>query len=174
MTWTATATATSSSVPPTRPRAASILWGSPSGLTGGTALDGYGHAPQVGDFDGDGKADLALFGDADVEGDDPVTQPGALFKGPVSREGTPAERLHFMDKSEWWGYGDDGPGCAEDDSCVDGPDSISGPVSGRTVGDVNGDKRQDIAIWQYEGDGVWGDHVLLGGDAGLQDDGHDR
>ncbi|WP_314178079.1 hypothetical protein [Streptomyces winkii] len=144
-----------------------ILWGSPSGPSGGTALDGYGHTPQAGDFDGDGKDDLALFGDADVEGDDPVTQPAALFKGPVSRDGSPAERLDFMDKSEWWGYGDDGPGCAEDDSCVDGPSSISGPVTAKAVGDVNGDKRKDIAIWQYEGDGVWGNHVLLGGKAGF-------
>ncbi|MFC4494570.1 FG-GAP-like repeat-containing protein [Streptomyces ovatisporus] len=149
------------------PSGSVILWGSASGPTGGTALDGYGRTPQAGDFDGDGKTDLALFGDADVAGDDPVTQPAALFKGPVSRDGSPAERLDFMDKSEWWGYGDDGPGCAEDDSCVDGPSSISGPVRAGAVGDVDGDKRQDIAIWQYEGDGVWGNHVLLGGEAGF-------
>ncbi|SCK06353.1 FG-GAP-like repeat-containing protein [Streptomyces sp. WMMB 322] len=144
-----------------------ILWGSPSGPSGGTALDGYGWTPQAGDFDGDGTTDLALFGDGDLGGDDPVTQPGALFKGPISRDGSPAERLDFMDRSEWWGYGDDGPGCAEDDSCVDGPSSISGPVTAKAVGDVNGDDRQDIVIWQYEGDGVWGNHILLGGKAGF-------
>ncbi|QPP08130.1 hypothetical protein G4Z16_18925 [Streptomyces bathyalis] len=149
------------------PSGSVILWGSPSGPTGGTALGGYGHTPQVGDFDGDGKADLALFGDAEVEGDDPVAHPGALFKGPISRDGSPAERQSFMDKSEWWGYGDEGPGCAEDDSCIDGPSSISGPVTAQAVGDVNGDERQDIAVWQYEGDGVWGNHVLLGGKAGF-------
>ncbi len=149
------------------PSGSVIMWGSPSGLSGGTALDGYGGTPQAGDFDGDGKTDLALFGEGDVGGDDPEAQAAALFKGPIARDGSPAERLDFMDRSEWWGYGDDGPGCAEDDSCVDGPASVSGPVTANAVGDVNGDKRQDIAIWQYEGDGVWGNHVLLGGGAGF-------
>ena len=144
-----------------------VLWGSAKGLTGGTALPGYERAPQVGDFDGDGKADLALFGAADVEGDDPVTQSATLFKGPVSRDGKPAAKSDFLDPSEWWGYDDDGAACAENDSCVDGPDSVSGPVLPKAVGDVNGDKHDDIAVWQYDGDGVWGNHVLLGGAKGF-------
>ncbi|MFE9250203.1 FG-GAP-like repeat-containing protein [Streptomyces sp. NPDC007088] len=148
-----------------------VLWGSASGLTGGTALAGFGTAPQVGDFDGDGKADLALFGAADVDGDDPSTQQAGLWKGPVSRAGEPAARLDFLDPSQWWGYGDDGAACAKDDSCVSGPHSVAGPVEPKAVGDVNGDHRQDVAVWEYEGDGVWANHVLLGGPTGFKDGG---
>ncbi|RII17672.1 FG-GAP repeat protein [Streptomyces sp. YIM 130001] len=145
-----------------------VLWGSADGLTGGTALPGFERAPQVGDFDADGKADLALFGAADVEGDDPVTQSANLFKGPISRDGKPTEKLDFLDPSEWWGYDDDGEACADTDSCVDGPESISGPVLPKAVGDVNGDKHDDIAVWTYSGDGVWANHVLLGGAKGFK------
>ncbi|MEU6734037.1 FG-GAP and VCBS repeat-containing protein [Streptomyces physcomitrii] len=148
-----------------------VLWGSPSGLSGGTALAGFGQAPQTGDFDGDGQADLALFGDAEVEGDDPVTQQANLWKGPLTRAGKPAQVLDFLDKSQWWGYGDEGPGCDTDDSCVDGPHSLGGPVEAKAVGDVDGDRRDDIAVWEYEGDGVWGNHVLLGGATGFKNSG---
>ncbi|WP_419992728.1 FG-GAP repeat domain-containing protein [Streptomyces boninensis] len=144
-----------------------VLWGSADGLTGGTALPGFERAPQVGDFDADGKADLALFGAAEVAGDDPVKQPANLWKGPISRDGKPTKKLDFLDPSEWWGYDDDGAGCADTDSCIDGPDSISGPVLPKAVGDVNGDKHDDIAVWTYDGDGVWGNHVLLGGAKGF-------
>lgn len=148
-----------------------VLWGSASGLTGGTALAGFERAPQVGDFDGDGKADLALFGAADVEGDDPVKQAANLWKGPIARDGKPAAKSDFLDPSEWWGYDDDGAGCATTDSCIDGPDSISGPVLPKAVGDVNGDRHDDIAVWRYDGDGVWGNHVLLGSGTGFTDSG---
>ncbi|MFF1922071.1 FG-GAP-like repeat-containing protein, partial [Streptomyces sp. NPDC058221] len=115
-----------------------VVWGSPSGLTGGTAIAGFGRTPQVGDFDGDGKADLALFADAETDGDDSVPQQANLWKGPVSRAGEPTARLDFLDKSEWWGYDSDGAGCATDDSCVNGPHSLSGPNTAESVGDVNG------------------------------------
>ncbi|MFF2852440.1 FG-GAP repeat protein [Streptomyces sp. NPDC058001] len=145
-----------------------VLWGSASGLTGGTAIAGHGRTPQVGDFDGDGRADLALFGAAKVQGDDPVRQSAALWKGPISRQGTPAAKLDFLNKSQWWGYENDGAACATNDTCVDGPHSTSGPTVAKAVGDVNGDHRDDIAVWQYEGDGVWGTHVLLGAGTGFQ------
>ncbi|NEC13222.1 VCBS repeat-containing protein [Streptomyces sp. SID8014] len=146
-----------------------ILWGSPKGLTGGTAVAGFGQTPQTGDFDGDGQADLALFGPAEVGGDDPVTQEARLLKGPLTREGTPAEQLDFLDRSQWWGYDSDGPACADDDSCVDGPTSVGGPVRPKAVGDVNGDGSDDLVTWLYEGDGVWAHHLFTGSATGFRD-----
>ncbi|NLU71871.1 hypothetical protein HCC61_04090 [Streptomyces sp. HNM0575] len=133
-----------------------ILWGSSKGLTGGTAIPSYGTSPQIGYFDGDGNADLALLGypDPDEIGDIPAAQPAALWKGPVSRKGTPAKRLDFLDESEW------GEG-------TNGPKSVRGPSMARAVGDVNGDNRQDIAVWLNDGDGLWNGDVLLGGDSGF-------
>ncbi|MFD7920993.1 FG-GAP-like repeat-containing protein [Streptomyces sp. NPDC059740] len=145
-----------------------ILWGSPTGLTGGTEIKGYGQTPTVGDFDGDGKADLALFGDPGSYGDDPPAQPAALWKGPVSRTtGQPAGKLNFLDKSEWWGYDDNGAACADDDSCINGPHSVAGPVIAKATGDVNGDGREDIVAGVYDGDGMWQNHVLLGSPDGF-------
>ncbi|MZD09225.1 hypothetical protein GTW43_29715 [Streptomyces sp. SID5785] len=146
-----------------------IVWGSASGLTGGTDLPGYGRAPQAGDFDGDGTTDLALFAGVGSYGDDPIAQETALWKGPISRAGKPASTGDFMDRSTWWGYGDaDGPACADTDECVDGPHSISGPATGKAVGDVNGDGRDDIAFLNYDGDGMWANSVLYGGAAGFK------
>lgn len=131
-----------------------ILWGSAKGLTGGTAVPEYGTTPQIGDFDGDGQADLALLGDPGSSGDDPVGQPAALWKGPLTRSGTPAKKLDFLDKSEW----DD-----ENNSAT----SISGPSTARGVADVNGDGRQDLVFWRYEGDGVYSSDALLGSPSGF-------
>ncbi|MGY1437176.1 FG-GAP repeat domain-containing protein [Streptomyces reniochalinae] len=131
-----------------------ILWGSAKGLTGGTAIPGFGTTPQIGDFDGDKQADLALLGDPGSSGDDPVKQPAALWKGPVTRSGTPAKKLDFLDRSEW----DD-----ENNSAT----SISGPSTVRGVADVNGDGRQDLTFRRYEGDGVYSSDALLGSPSGF-------
>ncbi|NGO11166.1 hypothetical protein G5C60_27080 [Streptomyces sp. HC44] len=144
-----------------------ILWGSPSGLTGGTNIAGYGDAPQAGDFDGDGTTDLALFAEQALGGDDPEGAPATLWKGPVSRSGTPAATLNILDKSQWWGYDADDASCVTNGGCEDGPDSITGPIVSGQVGDINGDDKDDIVQWHYTGDGTWGNRVLYGGGSGF-------
>ncbi|BBC36135.1 hypothetical protein SGFS_074290 [Streptomyces graminofaciens] len=149
------------------PAGSVVLWGSKSGLTGGTNLAGYGAAPQAGDFDGDGKTDLALFSVKDVGGDDPEGSPAALWKGPISRAGKPAAVLPLLDKSLWWGWEADDASCNTKGGCEDGPSSITGPVVSGQVGDVNGDGRDDIVQWHYTGDGTWGNRLLLGAASGF-------
>lgn len=149
-----------------------ILWGSKDGLTGGTKIATYGFAPQAGDFDGDGTTDLALFTGAGHHGDDPIGQRAKLWKGPLTRTGTPAKKLDFMEKSQWSSYEDSerpSPACVRDhDVCIDGPSSVSGPVGPQGVGDINGDGRADIVMNDYAGDGVWSNSVLYGSPAGFE------
>ncbi|MGW0844524.1 hypothetical protein ACWD26_31185 [Streptomyces sp. NPDC002787] len=144
-----------------------IVWGSASGLTGGTNIAGLGAAPQAGDFDGDGKTDLALFSAQSVGGDEPEGAPAALWKGPISRTGKPTAVLNLLDKSLWWGWEEDDASCATGGGCENGPSSITGPVVSGQVGDVNGDGRDDLVQWHYTGDGTWGNRLLLGGSSGF-------
>ncbi|MEV0553963.1 FG-GAP and VCBS repeat-containing protein [Streptomyces sp. NPDC050597] len=140
-----------------------ILWGSASGLTGGTAIAGYGQSPTAGDFDGDGKTDLALFEQVTSFGDEAPSSAAAVWKGPISRTGTPTAVLPVLDKSLWWGYDADDASCATNGGCEEDADSISGPYTSTETGDVNGDGKDDIVVWDYKGDGVYGNRLLLGG-----------
>ncbi|WP_179201290.1 FG-GAP-like repeat-containing protein, partial [Streptomyces scabiei] len=115
-----------------------ILWGSASGLTGGIGI-AYGAVPQAGDFDGDGKTDLALFSAQRVSGDDPSGAPAALWKGPIKRDGKPTAVLPLLDRSLWWGWSEEDDSCETGGGCENGPASITGPVVSGEVGDFDGD-----------------------------------
>ncbi|MGW3424543.1 FG-GAP and VCBS repeat-containing protein [Streptomyces phaeochromogenes] len=142
-----------------------ILWGSASGLTGGTAIAGYGQTPTAGDFDGDGKTDLALFEQVSSFGDEAPSSAATVWKGPISRAGQPTGTLPVLDKADWWGYDADDASCATNGGCEEDGDSISGPFASSETGDINGDGKDDIVVWDYQGDGVWGNRLLLGGGA---------
>ena len=142
-----------------------ILWGSASGLTGGTAIAGYGQTPTAGDFDGDGKTDLALFEQVSSFGDEAPSSAATVWKGPISRAGQPTATLPVLDKADWWGYDADDASCATNGGCEEDGDSISGPFASSETGDINGDGKDDIVVWDYQGDGVWGNRLLLGGGA---------
>lgn len=99
-----------------------VLWGSSTGLSGGTTLPG-GWGLHGGDFDGDGQADLLLgsyYGSDRRDGDGPT-----VLYGPLSRDG----KAHRKDSlgTDW---GDD-----------------IGP-RGILVGDLTGDGRDDLVTSQ--------------------------
>ncbi|ELS55602.1 hypothetical protein STVIR_3428 [Streptomyces viridochromogenes Tue57] len=109
-----------------------IVWGGPRGLSGSGSVALPATGTQTGDFDGDGKLDLALFRTGRAPGDDPFGTTGSVWTGPLTRTGTPVrkapldpERLRYVD------------------------------VKDGAVGDVNGDGRDDLALHAYCGEGVY-------------------
>ncbi|MFF7334674.1 FG-GAP repeat protein [Streptomyces sp. NPDC090306] len=105
-----------------------LLWGSPGGLTGGTTLADpssaanrqWGQAVAAGDFDGDGKDDLAVGADAASVW---------VFKKGISRKGVAVAR-----------------GTVKAPIVAGGG---SGPLS-LTAGDVTGDHRTDLVVDGYD------------------------
>ncbi|MFJ9176760.1 FG-GAP repeat protein [Streptomyces sp. NPDC102360] len=122
-----------------------ILWGSASGLSGGTTLadptpsghDRWGRSLAAGDFDGDGLDDLA------------VGSSGAtihVYKGGLSKSGTAGGR--YTVKPDIMSGGD------------------AGPIS-LFAGDVNADGKSDLVVNGYEttGDYGWNTNYYVPGSA---------
>ncbi|UFR02822.1 FG-GAP-like repeat-containing protein [Streptomyces sp. Go40/10] len=119
-----------------------VVWGGPRGLSGGTAIPGNSH--QIGDFDGDGRLDLAVIQGGSGMGDDPAGSTAEIWKGPIKRTGTPAARTPL------------------DPEHLQYVDMHNGDT-----GDINGDGRTDLVLTGYCGDGNNCSQLYLSGPAGL-------
>ncbi|MET9498411.1 FG-GAP-like repeat-containing protein [Streptomyces sp. NPDC006552] len=126
-----------------------VLWGSPSGLSGGTTLtdpapgshDFWGRTLAAGDYDGDGKDDLA------------VGSSGAsvyVFKGGTAKTGTLGGQYAFKPPVQ----------NASSDPHYNGPVTL-------VAGDVNGDGRSDLVVDGYdtETESAWNKNFYLPGTA---------
>ncbi|MGW0841225.1 FG-GAP and VCBS repeat-containing protein [Streptomyces sp. NPDC002787] len=111
-----------------------IVWGSAKGLSGATTLkdpavsshDWWGTALASGDFDGDGKEDLAVGSSSNRV---------YVFKGGISKSGTYGGRYSFTTH------------------ILSGKGTGTLVL---TAGDVNGDKRTDLVVDGFETDSDWG------------------
>jgi hypothetical protein len=111
-----------------------IVWGSSSGLSGGTTLadpapsshDRWGKSLAAGDFDGDGTEDLAVGATSSTI---------RVFTGGISKSGT-ADGGYDLKPAIMSGDG-------------------TGPIN-LTAGDVNGDKRTDLIVDGFETDSAEG------------------
>ncbi|MEU8753460.1 FG-GAP and VCBS repeat-containing protein [Streptomyces chartreusis] len=121
-----------------------VLWGSASGITGKgvtiadpapTAHDRWGKNLAAGDFDGDGKADLAV-------GSNNATL--YVFKGGFNSSGTPGGRYTIKPP-------------------IMGTDA-NGPLN-LTAGDANGDGRTDLVVdgYEYQTDYGWNENSYIPG-----------
>ncbi|MEU8850624.1 FG-GAP and VCBS repeat-containing protein [Streptomyces sp. NPDC048564] len=126
-----------------------VLWGSASGLTGKgvtvtdpapSSHDFWGKDLAAGDFDGDGKADLAVGNSSSTI---------HVFKGGFTATGTPGGRYTIKPPIH-----------------TGTNDFPYGPLS-LTAGDVNGDKRTDLIVDGYEtqSDYGWNQNYFVPGTA---------
>lgn len=121
-----------------------IVWGGPKGLSGtGTSIPASN--TQTGDFDGDGRLDLALFRTGYSGMDDPSGTTGTIWKGPVTRTGTPS-----------------GTTALDPDGYLRVIDIWDG-----STGDVNGDGRDDLALEAYCGEGNFCAQLYVSSPSGL-------
>lgn len=65
-----------------------VVWGGRGGFSSGTPIPATN--TQTGDFNGDGKLDLALFRTRPAAGDDPNGSTATVWNGPLARSGTHA------------------------------------------------------------------------------------
>jgi hypothetical protein len=127
-----------------------ILWGATGGLTGGTTVsdptrsihDWFGRVLAAGDYDGDGRADLAIA--SDIEKVD-------VYRGGFTKTGGTGGRYTVTTPV----------------MPVKGPD-----IFNLTPGDVNADGRTDLLVDGYEGDstGEWAynaNYYLPGSGSGI-------
>ncbi|MFH8490152.1 FG-GAP-like repeat-containing protein [Streptomyces longisporoflavus] len=164
-----------------------VLWGSPSGLSGGSTItdprptkhDGFGGPLQAGDFDGDGKDDLAVAAASGAATID-------IFDGGIKRTGATGDRytvLPPIHSGEGAGafnlHSGDVNGDGKDDLLVDGfstaddynanlwlPGSANGVTTNGVqrlpagyitdVGDTDGDGYGDIIIGLTWDEGIQG------------------
>ncbi|MGX2997388.1 VCBS repeat-containing protein [Streptomyces sp. JNUCC 64] len=131
-----------------------ILWGSPSGLKGGSSVtdprpgkhDRFGFGVQAGDFDGNGKEDLAVISRDSAEVD--------VLRGGFKRSGRAAGRYTLAP--------------ALYDGAGDGAFSLSS-------GDANGDGRDDLLVNGYaRSDGMNANYWLPGSSRGATTSGAQR
>ncbi|MFF5358290.1 FG-GAP and VCBS repeat-containing protein [Streptomyces scabiei] len=114
-----------------------IVWGSPHGLSGGTALadpapsrhGGWGKSLAAGDFDGDGTEDLAVG---------TASSTVHVFGDGIARSGRPGSYRTF-----------EAPIRTEE---------FTGALD-LTAGDVNGDRRTDLIVSGIEAGGAWRHNV---------------
>ena len=114
-----------------------IVWGGRGGLSG-KATSIPTSRTVTGDYNGDGRLDLAAFRTSHSPGDDPLPTDAAVWTGPLTRAGKPAAS-----------------------GALD-PDALSNhEVLDGTSGDVNGDGRDDLALRVYTGDGGFGTRLYV-------------
>jgi len=151
---------------------ATVLWGGPSGLSGGAVLPqpstlaewgGFASGVATGDFDGDGKTDVTLTGQDRTR----------LYRGPFTRTGTPASHTSISEVGSTYSViagdlnGDHDterlyPVTLDDDeggdityfgwtgtkyteTALPGADGLQG-----AVGDINGDGYGDLVLGDHE------------------------